>query len=82
MKTFKARYEKGHIEPREPVDFREGADLIVTAREASESVGTAEEEAREALEEFRATIGALKDIDVEARIAALYRARKEGTRPP
>jgi hypothetical protein len=34
-----------------------------------------------ALKMFRETAGALKGIHVEARIAALYRAREEGTRP-
>lgn len=34
-KTFRARFRKGHIEPVEPVEFAEEAELLVTAEEAA-----------------------------------------------
>ncbi len=82
-KLIRARIHEGRIEPAEPVDLPpEGAEVIVSLEETLTTGKASRDEAFEkALADFRSTIGALKGIDVEARIAAIYRAREEGTRP-
>ncbi len=81
-KLIKARIHEGRIEPAEPVDLPpEGAEVLVSLEETSVSKATRDEAFEKTLADFRSTIGALKGIDVEARIAAIYRAREEGTRP-
>lgn len=82
-KLIKARIHEGRIEPVEPVDLPpEGAEVLVSLEETSAPSRTTRGVAFEkALADFRSTIGALKGIDVEARIASIYRAREEGTRP-
>ncbi len=82
-KLIRARIHEGRIEPAEPVDLPpEGAEVVVSLEEISTSGGTTRDVAFEkALADFRSTIGALKGIDVEARIASIYRGREEGTRP-
>jgi hypothetical protein len=87
-KTFRAKFSKGRIEPREPLGFREEAELIVTAEE----VGARRDDALEdiwagydpnAVEEaIRETAGSWSDVDPDALVAAIYRAREEGSRPP
>ena len=87
-RIFKAKYRKGSIEPLEPLEFPEEADLVVTAEEAGtvgleaapENIWTGYDP-KKAVAAFRESSGALKGIDAEARIAAIYRAREEGTRP-
>ena len=81
-KLIRARIHEGRIEPAEPVDLPpEGAEVLVSLVETSAPGETTRDEAFEkAIADFRSTIGALKGIDVEARIAAIYRAREEGTR--
>ena len=87
-KTFRAKFSKGRIEPREPVGFREEAELIVTAEEVEDRRDGALEDiwagydpnaVDEALEE---TAGSWADIDPDAVVATIYHAREEGTRPP
>ena len=82
-RLIRARIHKGRIEPAEPVDLPpEGAEVLVSLEETSTPGKTTRDEAFEkTLADFRSTIGALKDIDVEARIASIYRGREEGTRP-
>jgi len=88
IKSFRAKFRNGRIEPREPVVFSEEAELIVTAEE----VETRRDEATEGIwtgydskavdEALRETAGSWSDIDPDAVVAAIYRAREEGTRPP
>lgn len=87
-KILKAKFKKGHIEPAEPVEFPEGADLVVTAEEAGNLGFEAAPEdiwagydPKKAVEAFRESAGGLKGIDAEAWVAEIYRAREEGSRP-
>jgi len=87
-KAFCAKYRNGRIEPRNPLGFREGAELIVTAEEVEARSADAPEDIwagyyPNAVDEaLRATAGSWVDIDPDALVAAIYRARGEGTRPP
>jgi len=83
MSQIRARIHEGRIEPAEPVDLPpEGAEVLVSLEEASRPCSTTRDVAFEkALADFRSTIGALKGIDVEARISSISRGREEGTRP-
>lgn len=82
-KSFRARIHKGRIEPADPAELPpEGTEVFVSLEESSTSSTTTRDEAFDrALADFRSTIGALRRIDVEERVAAIYRAREEGTRP-
>lgn len=86
-KTFRAKFSKGRIEPREPVGFREEAELIVTAEEVEARRGDALEDIwagydPNAVEEaIRETAGSWADVDPDALVAAIYRAREEGSEP-
>jgi hypothetical protein len=87
-KTFRAKFSKGRIEPREPVGFQEEAELLVTAEEVEARRAGAPEDSwvgydPNAVDEvLRETAGSWADIDPDALVAAIYRAREEGTRPP
>lgn len=87
-RTFRAKFSKGRIEPREPVGFREEADLIVTAEEVDGRRGDATEDIwvgydPKAVETaLRETIGSWADVDTDSLVAEIYRAREEGSRPP
>ncbi len=87
-KTFRAKFSKGRIEPREPVGFRDEAELIVTAEEVEarrdETPGGvwAGYDPNAVTEALRETAGSWADIDPDALVAAIYRAREEGTKPP
>ena len=88
-RTFKAVFNRGCIEPSEPVDFPEGAELIVTAEETNEPrapggphsiwAGYDPEKVRTSLRE---DTGILTTDEAETLISDLYRARAEGSRPP
>lgn len=87
-KTFRAKFRKGRIEPREPVGFREEAELIVTAeevegrRDGAPGDSWGGYDANAVGEALRETAGSWADIDPDALVAKIYRAREEGTRPP
>jgi len=88
-KTFRAKLSNGRIEPGEPVEFPEDAELIVTAEEVG--ARDRDKEAPENIwagydpnavdEALRETAGSWADIDPDALIAAICRAREEGVRP-
>ncbi len=86
-KTFRAKFKKGRIEPREPVEFREDAELIVTAEEVAEGWKTpardpwADYDPGRVRTVLRKFAGFLSEDEAERRIAAIYRAREEGSRP-
>jgi DNA topoisomerase IB len=81
-KLFKARIKKGRIEPADPAELPpEGTEVFVSLEESTRSNATRDEAFERALADFRSTIGALKGIRVEERVADIYRAREEGTRP-
>jgi hypothetical protein len=92
MRTFKVRIRKGRIV--EPVDSAEipeeieGLLIVPSATPETDWLETAPadniwagRDRAKALATFKKNVGALKDVDVEARIAAIYRARAEGSRP-
>jgi len=87
-KTFRAKFSNGRIEPREPVGFREEAELIVTAEEVGGRHGDPPEDIwagydSKAVEAaLRETIGSWADVDTDSLVAEIYRAREEGSRPP
>jgi len=87
-KTFRAKFTKGRIEPREALQFPDDAELIVTAEEVEASRGEAIEDIWAGYDPkavdtaIRETAGSWADVDAAAVIAAIYRAREEGTRPP
>ncbi len=87
-KTFRAKFHKGRIEPRDPVGFREEAELIVSAEEVEARRGEAPEDIwagydPNAVDEaLREAAGSWSDIDPDALVAAIYRAREEGSQSP
>ncbi len=87
-KTFRAKFRNRRIEPRDPVGFREEAELIVTAEEVeARSADTPEDiwvgyDPNAVDEALRETAGSWADIDPDTLVAAIHRAREEGARPP
>lgn len=88
MRRIRVRIRKGRIV--EPSDLPEEAEgwLTVSGEDAEVELTSADEgdiwagyDPERALKAFRETAGSLKEIDADARIAAIYRAREEGTRP-
>ncbi len=74
LKTIKARYEHGHIEPLEPLPVAEGVELELT-------ISWDEASAPEA-DPTLATAGAWKDLlDCELFEADVYQNRLMKTRP-
>ncbi len=87
-KSFRAKFRNGRIEPREPVVFSEEAELIVTAEEVEAGRDEAAEDIwagydpKAVDEALRETAGSWADIDPDALVAAIHRAREVGTRRP
>lgn len=87
-KAFRARFRNGRIEPWIPLGFREEAELIVTAEEVGARRADAPEDIWEGYdpnavdEALRETVGSWADINPDVLVAAIHRAREEGTRPP
>ena len=65
--------------PRLLKNKRETIAVIMPADTAQQGAGTQKQTAYEAI---KATIGSWNDIDIDAMIAHIYRAREEGSRPP
>ena len=75
MKTIKARYHNGLIEPLEEVDLVDGAEITVTIDDVSAL--SVEEKRRR----FRAAAGGWKNIVDENFLDEIYRQRDLRTRP-
>ena len=75
LKTIKAKYSNGVIEPLEKLDLEEGAELLVQIQE--------EKNSEDALEALKASAGGwvgLHDPDELKRM--IYEARIAGSREP
>ncbi len=72
LKTIKARYRNGVIEPLEKMDIEEGAEITITV---SEPVTTA-------AEGIKKSFGGWKGlIDADQFLKDIYESRKISTRP-
>jgi len=92
MRTIRVRIRKGHIiEPVDSAEIPEEIEGFLTVPTEApdmrwldaappDNIWAGRDRAR-AIDAFRKSVGALRGIDVEARIAAIYRAREEGSRP-
>jgi len=69
--TIRVRIHGGRVEPMEPIPITEGEGVLTVI----------DDDFEKALADFRSALGALKGTDLEARVAAMYLAREEGTRP-
>lgn len=76
LKTIKARYRNGLIEPLEKIDLTDGAEITVTLEEISPSLS--DEERRE---RFLSSAGSWKGIVDEEFLDEIYRQRNLHTRP-
>ena len=75
LKTIRARYRNGLIEPLEEIDLADGVEITVTLEEISPSLS--EEERRE---RFLSSAGSWKDIVDEEFLPQVYRQRYLHTR--
>ena len=76
LKTIKARYRNGLIEPLEEVDLAEGAEITITLEDTSPSLSEAERRER-----FLSSAGGWRDIVDENFLDEIYRQRDLRTRP-
>jgi hypothetical protein len=81
MNAIKATWTNGQIVPAEPVNWPEGAQLLVEPLPASEKIGLAEEEWQDDPESIAAWIEAVEKIEplnwVEGEHEAYERYRKQ-----
>ena len=75
MKTLKAKYSHGLIEPLEKLDLPEGIELIITIEEDLKAISK-----DKYLEGLRRTSGAWSDIDAEQLLDDIYKSRLINTR--
>ena len=76
LKTIRARYRNGLIEPLEEIDLADGAEITVTLEEISPSLSEEERRRR-----FLSSAGSWKDIVDEEFLPQVYRQRNLRTRP-
>ncbi len=76
LRTIKARYRNGVIEPLEKLDLADGAEITVTLGDVPSPLS--EEERRE---RFLSSAGGWKDIVDEKFLEEIYRQRSLHTRP-
>lgn len=74
LKTIKARFKNGVIEPLEEIDIADGTELIVTVDISTPLPG------KEKLERFLSSAGSWKDIVGEDFLDEVYRQRSIRTR--
>ena len=75
LRSIRARYSKGVLEPLEELDLEEGAEVSVSTEEAPS--------ADEADEAFRRSAGSWKgNSDPDALIRMIYESRITGSRIP
>jgi predicted DNA-binding antitoxin AbrB/MazE fold protein len=83
-RTFRASFRKGRLEPREPLEFKEGTELLVTVEEVEEG-GTIPEPRNiwagynpdEVIAALKESAGALADVDRERLLADIHEARAQ-----
>jgi len=76
LKTIKARYRNGLIEPLEAVDLAEGAEITITLEDVSPALSEEERRRR-----FLSSAGGWRDIVDEKFLDEIYRQRSLRTRP-
>lgn len=77
VKTIKARFFKGVIEPLEKVDIKEGEEITISILESSSGL-----EKKSFLEALKSTAGGWKDlIDCDELKKNIYNDRLISTRP-
>jgi len=87
-KTIRATFRNGHIEPREPLEFPEGAELVVTVDHVRKD-GRAPDDVPNIWATYdpgrviallRGSAGALVGVDREQLIADIHAAREQANR--
>ena len=76
LKTIKARYRNGLIEPLEVIDLAEGAEITITLEDTSPPLSEAERRER-----FLASAGGWEHIVDDNFLDEIYRQRDLHTRP-
>jgi len=76
LKTIRARYRNGLIEPLETIDLAEGAEITITLEDVSPPLSEEERRRR-----FLSSAGGWKDIVDEKFLDEIYRQRSLRTRP-
>ncbi len=76
LKTIKARYRNGLIEPLEEIDLADGTEITITVDISPASSSAEERRAR-----FLSSAGSWKDIVDEKFLDEIYRQRSLRTRP-
>lgn len=76
LKTIKARYRNGLIEPLEKIDLADGVEITITLEDVSTPLSEAERRRR-----FLSSAGGWKDIVDEKFLDEIYRQRSLRTRP-
>ena len=76
LKTIKARYRNGVIEPLEEINLADGAEITITLRDISPPLSE-----EERLKRFLSSAGGWKDIVDEKFLDEIYRQRSLRTRP-
>jgi predicted DNA-binding antitoxin AbrB/MazE fold protein len=76
LKTIKARYRNGIIEPLEEIDLADGAEVTITLEDVSPPMSE-----EERLKRFLSSAGGWKDIVDEKFLDEIYRQRSLRTRP-
>ena len=88
MATIRARYEKGVLTPLEPLEFEDGAEVIVTVKRTvalPQGNGAATNESLDPDEVtalFESARGGWKDIIPDDFKEMIYQARIDGSRTP
>ena len=76
LKTIKARYRNGLIEPLEKIDLVDGVEITITLEDVSTPLSEEERRRR-----FLSSAGGWKDIVDEKFLDEIYRQRSLRTRP-
>lgn len=76
LKTIKARYRNGLIEPLEKIDLADGVEITITLEDVSTPLSEEERRRR-----FLSSAGGWKDIVDEKFLDEIYRQRSLRTRP-
>lgn len=76
LKSVKARYRNGVIEPLEEIDLADGAEITITFSDVSPPLSE-----EERLKRFLSSAGGWKDVVDEKFLDEIYRQRSLRTRP-
>jgi hypothetical protein len=87
-KRIRATFRNGHIEPQEPVEFPEGAELVVTVDHVRKDGRIPDDvpsiwagyDPGGVIAALRASAGALVGVDREQLIADIHAAREQADR--